>query len=403
MTTSKEKLHLKKLTKKQQIYLSIIAGIAAVVAIGGTIFFTQHRVKAADSPEYKTYTIKKADPLIFNGVVDAEQTESFYNDQSKGTLSNILVTEGQEIKAKTAVLAYQSNTAQDQVDEQQQQLEKLNLAVTTAQQNLDNAYAKKQEIENKKGTTSQSASVSGALSNPAEQASDAISAQDDAILQAQQALDAANLDLTTANESLETAKNKVTTNVSSTIDGIAEVNEAGKAAATVPVVKVVSKSTVINAKVSEYDYSRVKKDQAVTIQPVNSDEKIQGTIIEVSRMPENSEGVSSAAAAATGSTMQTSSMATYSFKVKPGKELQYGYSCQISVPVNELRLSSDALVKEDGKQYVYVYKNGAVHKTAVTTVDENGVVVVTAGLKENDKVISNPKKDLQDGKKVTVS
>lgn len=404
-----KKFSLKNLSKKDQIRLTIIGGVIALLVIVAAFFIAQRPKNADDADAYKAVTLKNADDLVFNGTVSAERSEEFYKDESKGTLANILVTNGQEIAANTALLAYQNETQQEQVDEQQGQIEKLNLAVTTAQQNLDNAYAKKQELQNDKSqaasASSQAAaaagSTTGAASSGASQYDDALSAQDDAILQAQQALDSANLDLTTANQALENAKSKVTTNVSSTIDGIAVVDTSGKGDATVPVVKVVSKSTIIEAKVSEYDYSRVLKDQTVTILPANDTKKIQGTITEVNKLPDNSGAA--AAAGAAGGAVQTSAMANYTFKVKPAEDLQYGYNCQISLPVNELRVPKSAITKENDKQYVFVYSKGKAHKTFITTVEKNGVFVVTEGLKEKDRIISNPDKELKDGQEVTVN
>lgn len=409
--SQKKKFNFKKPTKKQQIKLTIAGAILAVLIIVVIIIVQMRGPKAEAASKYKTYTVKYADSLIFNGTVEAANSEEFFNDQSKGNLSKVLVSDGQEIPANTAVLAYQNDTMQEQVDEQQQQLAKLNLAVTTAQQNLDSANAKKQELENDKNkAASQVAAATSAAASAGAAAGDTsaatssydeqISAQDDVILQAQQALDAANLDLSSANQTLEADKNKVVADVSSTIDGIAIVDPQGKADATVPVVKIVSKATIVEAKVSEYDYQRVAKDQAVTVQATNSDEKVSGTITEVSKLPDASVAAAAAGSASGG---QASAMANYSFKVKTAKDMQYGYTCQVTLPVNELRLPEKAVVKENDKLYVYLYRKGTVLKTEIVGAEENGVYTVTKGLKEKDRVISNPDKKLMDGQEVTVN
>lgn len=399
----KEAWNFKKLTKKQQLKLTAIAGIAAVLIVVLVLVFHMNSSKAEASSGYKTVTIKNADALVFNGNVSPEHTEEFFNDQTKGTLTSVLVTNGQEVPANTALLAYQNDTMQEQVDEQQQQIGKLNLAVTTAQQNLTAAYNKKQDLENEKSTAASSvpAAAAGMGDSAASSFDEAISQQDEVIMQAQQALDAANMDLSTANQGLESARGKVTTNVSSTFDGVAMVDENGKGDATVPVVKIVSKTTLVDAKVSEYDYKRVAKDQAVTIQPTSSDKKIQGTIIEVNELPDDS--AAAAAASGTGGASQGAAMASYTFKVKPSEDMQYGYSCQVSIPVNELRLPEKAIVKDHRKQYVFVYAKGKVKKTLIKAEEKDGLFIVTKGLKEKEKVISNPDKALKDGQEVTVS
>lgn len=349
-----------------------------------------------------------ADDLVVNGTVSPQNVEEFYFDQSMGSISEILVTNNQEIKKDTVVLAYQNETVQDQVDEQQQSLDKLNLAVYNAQQNLDNTYNKRQELQNslteaiRKQDQADNKSLEGQAIQQEEQIKvdqykEAISSQEDAILQAQQALETTNLDLSSVAQLIEKAKNKVTTNIIASVDGIAIVNEKGKTDPSIPTVKVISKETIINAKVSEYDYFRLAKDQSVKIHLINDNKEFDGTITEINKLPITAEIASDT------NGENHSEIANYSFKVKPSDNLQYGYSCQVSIPINELRIPSKVILKEKEQQYVFVYSNGKVKKTFIETENHNGVYIVIKGLKEKDQVISNPTKDLKDNQEVMVN
>ena len=403
---NKKGFKMKPLSKKKRIIFSAVWGIIAILAISTAFFFKQKQQQESAVASYKSVTIKKADDLIFNGSVSAQNVEEFYFDQTKGEVSDILVANNQEISADTVVLVYQNETVQDQITEQQQTLDKLTLAVNNAQENLDNTYVKKQNIQNNFNeafnafNNADAESIEGQTIRQEEQSKmdqykEAIYAQEEAISQAQQGLDSANLDLATATQSMELTKNKLATNVAATMDGTAIVEPKGKTNASVPIIKILGKDTIIKSLVSEYDYRYLATDQAVEIQLLNSNKKIAGTITEVSILPE--------AAATDGTGTAQSNVANYSFKVKPSENLQYGYSCQIYVPVNELRIPEKAILNEEDKQYVFVYSKGTVKKQPILSENRDGVFVVTEGLKEKDRIISNPSQDLKDGQEVMVN
>lgn len=403
---NKKGFKMKPLSKKKRIIFSAVWGVIAILAISTAFFFKQNQQQEPSVASYDAVTIKKADDLIFNGSVAAQNVEEFYFDQTKGEVSDILVTNNQEISADTVVLVYQNETVQDQITEQQQTLDKLTLAVNNAQENLDNTYTKKQNIQNSLNealstfNNADADSMEGQAIRQEEQAKmdqykEAIYSQEEVISQAQQALDSANLDLSTATQNIELAKNKITTNVAATTDGTAIVEPKGKTNASVPVIKILGKDTIIKALVSEYDYRHLATDQAVEIQLLNSNKKIAGTITEVSILPEST--------ATEGTATAQSNVANYSFKVKPSENLQYGYSCQIYVPVNELRIPEKAILNEEDKQYVFVYSKGTVKKQPILSENRDGVFVVTEGLKEKDRIISNPSQDLKDGQEVMVN
>ncbi|WP_207940265.1 HlyD family secretion protein [Enterococcus sp. DIV2402] len=388
----------KKLSKKKQIIVSIAAAIVAILVI--VMAYIYSRPTQAKEDSYQVVTLAKANPLIFKGVVTPATTEAFYYDQSKGDISDILVQNGQEIKANTAVMAYENKAVQEQIDEQEQSLEKLNFSIQTAQQNLDNAYVKKQEIQDKLYTAStqfdnadnstpEGQAIRQEEQVKKEQYTEALSAQDDVILQAQQALDSAYLDANSANESIESTQNKMITNVFAKGDGIVTIDMKGEANPAVPLIQVISKETVVEAKVTEYDYNRLQKDTPITIQLTNDNTKIDGTITKINPLPDSSEAT------------QTS-IATYTFTVKPAENIQYGYNCQIILPIDELRIPESALVTDEEQVSVFVVKHGKAHKTPVSIEKKDSFVVVKKGLSEKEKIIENPDNKLSDGQEVTV-
>ncbi|BDP79065.1 hypothetical protein EfmAA242_32930 (plasmid) [Enterococcus faecium] len=91
--------------------------------------------------------LKKSEPLVLKGIVQPKNTSYLNLDQTLGKISAISVKNGQEINENDVIATYQNTTIEDQAEEQTQSLEKLNLAVTNAQINLENATQKQQELE----------------------------------------------------------------------------------------------------------------------------------------------------------------------------------------------------------------------------------------------------------------
>jgi HlyD family secretion protein len=284
-------------------------------------------------------------------------------------------------------------------------LEKLNLAVHNAQQNLDNACIKKQELQNQldeatisydnaDNSTTEGQQLRLEEQAKKEQYQEAISTQEEVILQAQQTLDAAYVDLSGANVTIENTQNKEVTNVFNQDAGIVIVNEEGKNNSSIPYIQVVSKETVIEGKVTEYDYERLNKDMEVAINFLHDNSKIAGTISEINPLPDISE---------INADVTQASIATYSFKVKPEETSHYGYNCQISVELDELRIPKSSIISKNGQEIVYIVENGKTKKTRVTIERKDDLFIVLEGLKEKDQIIENPDDSLKDGQEVMVN
>lgn len=403
----------KKMTKKQKVRLSIIAGVLAVVLLIGVYVFSQNRASSAEqTSDYQTVKLKKAEDLTFNGAVTASDTQDYNLDSTLGKITQIHVTDGQQVEAGAVLLSYESPEYQSQVDEQNNSLSKLNLALSNAQESLAAAQAKQakanqqlNEAITNYNNTNENSSEDAAMKkeqykSEITQYESALEAANDGVLQAQQMVETAQVDLQSGNQSIANLQNKARTTVNSTTSGVAYINEKGKTDPSVPVVQIVSSDVTIEGKASEYDFQRLQKDQRVTVKPVTSDEEIPGTITDVSQLP---EATNAAANASQNTSTTTVSVANYDFTVKPDKPLQYGYNVQISLALDEVRLPSSSVVEEDGKQYVFAVKNGKAKKTEVQTEERNGFLVVTAGVKAKDQIVSNPDDELKDGQELAVN
>ncbi|WP_257613396.1 hypothetical protein [Carnobacterium maltaromaticum] len=188
---------------------------------------------------YKIEKLKKNEPLLFKGTVQAKKTSYLSLDQSLGKISNISVENGQEVTIDDVIVTYQNTTFENQADEQRQVLDKLTLAIENAQTNLDNAKQKQEQIEirlsnNKNEISSldtkkpEGEIKKAELDAKVDTDQQALDLQKDSVLQAKQTLDAANVDLNSANNAIELTQKKITTNITAPFGGIVYINEKGK-------------------------------------------------------------------------------------------------------------------------------------------------------------------------------
>ncbi|MFS1203496.1 efflux RND transporter periplasmic adaptor subunit [Enterococcus lactis] len=401
----------KKMTKRQQIYLSIMGGVISFLLIGGAVIYKLSN-PIVEEDSYKLVKVKKSEPLVLKGIVQPKNTSYLNLDQTLGKISAISVKNGQEINENDVIATYQNTTIEDQAEEQTQSLEKLNLAVTNAQINLENATQKQQELEtrltaaknehaaitNKKIDEEMKKAEKAEDENKIEAAQQALDAQKDAVSQAKQVLDEANVDLSSVNNTIEQTKKKITNTVTAPIKGIVYINDKGKTDAAVPYATIVSPDKVIKGTVTEYDYNKVKVGQVVNINLLNEEKSIEGTITDVNALPEDME----VSTQTNISSDKNNTVSTFTFMVSPKEPIRYGYNVQINVPTNHLELAKKNTIKENNEVFVFIYRDRKAIKQKVEVKEENGKYLVKTGLKENDSIIENPGVRLKDGQEVTV-
>ena len=346
-------------------------------------------------------------------VAEPKESRSFSLDLSLGTLENIVVKNGQQVKSGDVIATYQNATIADQANEQAQSLNKLNLAITNAKTNLDSAVQKRNQLANQLAQAKKSVQCLQAANDPSaieasaqlDAAQQAYDAQVEVVNQAQQALDNSNLDFSDANAQVEQTRKKVTTSVTAPFYGTVYIDEADKSSANTPYATIVSPGTIVQATVTEYDYNKLKLGQKVEILPVNDSRKVLGSITNISTLPQ-SAAVSNQASAALSGAGNTASGGTtisnYSFTVEAQEEIHYGFSVQISVHLSDITIPKEALVKKGEETFVYTYKKGKVHLTKVTVKEQVDGYSVEKGLAVDEQYIVDPDKRLTEGKEVEV-
>jgi len=396
--------NMKRMTKKKKIYLSIVAGVVALLAIIISAVYVNLK-KGNNDNAYTSYKIEKPEPLLFKGFVTAEKVNSVFYDQSLGKVTEILVKDGQEIKSGDVILSYKNEEIQSEADAQENSLKKLSISVDSAKNELSNARAKvkdyknklshsKNELGNTDTSTLEGQQKKQELKATINQYEEQLDAQNSVVTQSENTLSSAKLDYKDASKSVDSIRKKANKNVTAEISGIVSVNENGKTDPTVPVIKIISKNVVVEGIISEYDYDSIKLRQRVKVRPVSQKGEIGGQIKQINQLPDTEINVGDNQANSTGS------LSNYKFLVELDSPVQYGYSVQIKLPIDELRIPKKALIKEGNKEYVYLYISGKVIKKPINKETKNEVIVVLDGLKEGDVIISNPNEKLKDGDKI---
>ncbi|EOH98470.1 hypothetical protein UAW_01066 [Enterococcus haemoperoxidus ATCC BAA-382] len=378
---------------KSKKFKLVIGGIIIGVCIGSYFLFFSSPKKA--EPSYNVFTLNQLDPLLLKGEVKASQTEEIFYDQTLGTIGDIPVKHEQEVKNGDVLLNYLNSEAQSRAEQQQRTVNKSSLSAQQAAQNLSRAQARYNEAQASYNQAKAELDrevepdKKEELKGKAEQQKTEVTTTNNEVIQAQQALDLAYTEVNDESAALESEQGKVTSTVKATIDGVAMVNEAGKKSLEQPLVQVLSKTKQIKGTVTEYDLSKLKAGQEVSVTSIGSNQTATGKIGSINQLPKSKNG-------------SDSEIPTYEFIVDGDFPWAYGSSVQISLPQPQLVVPEKSILTKDDKTFVYVYKNGRAVKTDVKVKDVNGAKNVESGVSKGTKIIGNPDDVLKDNTEVQV-
>ncbi|MEY8458357.1 hypothetical protein [Lactococcus ileimucosae] len=206
-----------------------------------------------------------------------------------------------------------------------------------------------------------------------------IDSENQAIEQSNQTIKLNELALEEAQTNLIQAQNSQTIIVKAKQEGIAFVGDIN--ATTRPLVKILSKDTLIRAQVSEFEYDQIKQGTSIKVRTMDLKQTVEGTISSRSLVP-----VHSSTSEARDTANVTNATAYYAFIVKPKENLQYGYNVQVIVPDDDLLIPKTA-VKNGMAQLEQ--NDGTFKSVRVETQPKNGQLLVTSGLKIGDKIVQN--------------
>ena len=383
-----------KKAKKWQLYTAIGVASAIVISAAGILIFRQPSQSAVKNETSHIVTAKEgsvASSVLLSGTVTAKNEQYVYFDASKGDLDEILVSVGDKVEQRQALIKYSSADAQAAYDAADRAVAKADRHIEELNKARENASAApaSPQVPTEAGLPEQAQAATSSVSSIDSQISDAKDNRADAVAQLNKAQ--AQLDAATVLSTLEGTVVEVNRNVSKSPTGNSQV-----------VVHVVSNENLqVKGELSEYNLANLSVGQEVTFtSKVYQDKSWTGKISYISDYPKNN---GEAANAALGG--NTGSKYPYTVDVTSDiGELKQGFSVSVEVKNKSkaILVPLTSVVTENDKNYVWIVDDQKKAKKVEVTLGNADAdnQEITSGLTDGTKVISNPTSSLEEGKEV---
>ena len=369
--------------KKKILWIIIGIAIILLLIIAAFIVKQVNGSGKKDSEGYDTYTVKKETPISLEGKASPKSVKTYNNNSSIGTFLSTSVDDGQKVKQGDRLINYDTNASKR---------EQLANKVNQAQSQVNDDYQKINQSPNNS--------------------------------QLQSKLTQDQSSLNEAQQSLAQHDRQVNDSMYASFDGKVNIKNDSDVGDGQPILQLISDNPQINATVTEFDINKIKEGDKVDVTVNSTGKKGEGKIIKIDELPTSydsgSEGEAAGGAQAGGEEGEGSGAQASNPTVnnpsggKEGDTSKYrvvigdldipvrsGFSMDAKIPLNTKKLPDNVLTKDN--DVFVVDENHKVHKRDIKIERNNGQIIVNKGLKSGDKVIKNPKGNLNDGEKVEVS
>ena len=320
----------------------VIGSAVGVLVVGGVI--VSQMGGSSEKHVIATTKVQEQPALKESGVVQPMQIQEVTLGSMKPV--QILVKNGQTVKAGDALMTLQADDANADISEAQAEVTKLQAQVGIQQEALNNAQ---NAMNSEDGGGSQ-----------------------DAVTQAKMSLSDAQNDLQAAQAKVTNIQGKVAKTVTAKFDGVVDLDQTNPDA---PKLQVLSQTKHVVTTVSDGDYDKVKPDAEVTVNGVSDhDKKTAQRVLEVSAVPTKDSN---------------RKLAKYEFTVSLDDTFRYGQPVTVSLVQPGIVVPKSAVKTIDGQTLVYRVVNGKAVKTVVDSYAGDNNVIVTANLAENDRVVTD--------------
>lgn len=382
--------------QKKYLRIVIIAAIIVVSTIG--IYLINAFSKKPEEnvvSEIKTTTIKGPKKIYVNGVVEAVESKNIYLNAEKGKVDTVSVTDGQTVSKGDVLFSYKNETITSQIDEYNNEVASYNKKKSRLQSKREEA---KKTLSEKKNQLSQ---LKDQFGDNNEVATDISSLE--AEVQSSEAT-VASLDseiesvddlISQSNSKLSSIKGKEYEKVTADVSGIVRI-VGSQDNYTNPYIIIDSKDMHIKGSVNEKYIRKLQKDQQADVLIIATDKTVKGKIEDVSDKPIISKDVANAASGNDLSNYEVTLILDSQDNILEGYHVQ----ATIYDGNNDICISKKSILTKEGKSYVFINKDGVLSKKDVTyeKKDDKNVKILS-GLKEGDKVVTNPSSTTKEGMK----
>ncbi|WP_164470878.1 efflux RND transporter periplasmic adaptor subunit [Vaginisenegalia massiliensis] len=413
--------------KKQKygvIGLGALLGLVFVLSIISNIF-------AGDKPSdegdvtYDVATLRKQEPVSIEGISVLESDSSYYYDPSRGEIESIYVKTGDKVQKGDTLFTYRQEAIDEELEDAQREKNRLYAKREQLVKQLSQLTGKTYNFQGDCIDLNQvQGKQSYAIIEPINQdfdeadmsvvvqASDAtaVTSDQDGSTGLKDQIKELNYNIEDVEIKLMRLKKKQHGPVKAKFAGEVVFDQTGVFNSNVPLVRLVSgQNTLIQGNVSEYEYYLMQEDRPVDLHVKAEDRKVQGKITHFDKFPPISNGAPLASPTSEGAgdlmasaSKSQSEAGQFGFSILADDFIQPGFSVNIKIAMPGLVIPKDAIIKENNQNYVFVYHEGKVKKTAIDLERQGAQMVVQSGLKAGDQLIQFPQ-HLKDGQSVQIN
>lgn len=374
--------------KKKYIITIVTVVILAGVGVGS--YFLKQSMNKESVATMEIYTVPSTDKVFVNGKIEPEKVENIFLDATKGTVDKVEVENGDVVEKGDTLFTYKNDQVQSQVEQLELQL---NSAKNQKEEiNKQNAEAKKQLEDLKKAGLENQMPQGGQMPNLGQNAGGEISTG------------SVDEQIKLLEKQIKALKDKEYYKVTAPIGGKVILAESSTNP-TQPYITVESGDYYISGSVNEKDQPKIKEGQEVQITILSTNKNINGKISSVGNTPIDNGASLAAQTGAQGGA--GGNMSYYEVKITPDsqEDLTNGFHVQASVNLDKkpIEIPKEAILSVDNEEFVFKNVDGKLVKQVITYSPKEGSedeVIVSSGLNEEDKIVSNPTPNMKEGMNV---
>ncbi|MFH5827565.1 efflux RND transporter periplasmic adaptor subunit [Clostridium perfringens] len=374
--------------KKKYIIAIVTVVILAGVGVGS--YFLKQSMNKESVATMEIYTVPSTDKVFVNGKIEPEKVENIFLDATKGTVDKVEVENGDVVEKGDTLFTYKNDQVQSQVEQLELQL---NSAKSQKEEiNKQNAEAKKQLEDLKKAGLENQMPQGGQMPNLGQNAGGEISTG------------SVDEQIKLLEKQIKALKDKEYYKVTAPIGGKVILAESSTNP-TQPYITVESGDYYISGSVNEKDQPKIKEGQEVQITILSTNKNINGKISSVGNTPIDNGASLAAQTGAQGGA--GGNMSYYEVKITPDsqEDLTNGFHVQASVNLDKkpIEIPKEAILSVDNEEVVFKNVDGKLVKQVITYSPKEGSedeVIVSSGLNEEDKIVSNPTPNMKEGMNV---
>lgn len=374
--------------KKKYIITIVTVVILAGVGVGS--YFLKQSMNKESVATMEIYTVPSTDKVFVNGKIEPEKVENIFLDATKGTVDKVEVENGDVVEKGDTLFTYKNDQVQSQVEQLELQL---NSAKNQKEEiNKQNAEAKKQLEDLKKAGLENQMPQGGQMPNLGQNAGGELSTG------------SVDEQIKLLEKQIKALKDKEYYKVTAPIGGKVILAESSTNP-TQPYITVESGDYYISGSVNEKDQPKIKEGQEVQITILSTNKNINGKISSVGNTPIDNGASLAAQTGAQGGA--GGNMSYYEVKITPDsqEDLTNGFHVQASVNLDKkpIEIPKEAILSVDNEEFVFKNVDGKLVKQVITYSPKEGSedeVIVSSGLNEEDKIVSNPTPNMKEGMNV---